>query len=109
MTILLLLACASARRTEPVAGPMVLDAAAERGRRAFELQCHACHPEGEGGLAPAINNHALPGVAIRAQVRLGAGAMPAFGHDELSADDLDDIVAYLTAMRRRRPAPESVR
>jgi mono/diheme cytochrome c family protein len=62
--------------------------------------CHQCHPGGEAGLGPAINDKPLPGFLIRLQVRNGLGAMPAFSAQEISPDDLDDLIAHLKALRQ---------
>ncbi len=91
----------SARRSEPLVGALDdSSAAVSRGRQVFMASCHACHPGGEAGLAPAINNKPLPGFMIKTQVRLGVGAMPAFSRDEISTEQLDDLVTYLKALRR---------
>ena len=91
-----------ARKSEPVAGPTVLDRAAERrGELVFMEQCNQCHPGGAAGLGPGLNNLRLPGPVIEAKVRLGHPAMPAFGKDVISPDELDDVVAYLAAMREK--------
>ena len=98
---LVLLAGCSARRGEPLVGPLdVRPGAVARGQQVFMANCHACHPGGEAGLAPAINDKPLPGFMIKTQVRLGVGAMPRFSRDEISAEQLDDLVAYLKALRR---------
>jgi mono/diheme cytochrome c family protein len=97
----LLLAGCSARRGEPLVGPLgETSAAVVRGQRVFMANCHACHPGGEAGLAPAINNKPLPGFMIKTQVRLGVGAMPRFSNEEISSDQLDDLVTYLKVLRR---------
>ena len=97
----LLLAGCSARRGEPLVGPLSDNSdAVARGQRVFMANCHACHPGGEAGLAPAINNKPLPGFMIKTQVRLGVGAMPRFSKEEISSDQLDDLVTYLKALRR---------
>ncbi|HEV2845585.1 MAG TPA: cytochrome c [Thermoanaerobaculia bacterium] len=99
--ILSLAAGCSARRSEPVAGPFH-DATPElkRGEIAFDAHCSHCHPGGEKGLAPAINNKPLPGFLIKFQVRHGVGAMPAFSEEEIGDEDLDAMVRYLKALRR---------
>lgn len=97
--------CGSARRGEPVAPPLALSAEEQRGERVFMRECHLCHPGGEGGLGPAINNKPLPGFLIRLQVREGFGAMPAFPDEKVSSEELDAIVAYLKALRRA-PGPD---
>lgn len=94
-------ACGSGRRSEPLIGPVRLDTAEERrGEQAFFRFCHQCHPGGDSGLGPALNNKPLPGVAIRLQVRTGVGNMPSINDDELSDADLDGIVAYMGALRK---------
>jgi mono/diheme cytochrome c family protein len=94
-------ACGSGRRSEPLVGPVRLDSAEERrGEQAFFRFCHQCHPGGDSGLGPALNNKPLPGAAIRLQVRTGVGNMPSINDDELSDRDLDAIVAYMKALRQ---------
>jgi mono/diheme cytochrome c family protein len=104
-------ACATARRSEPVAAPLALgNEAAGRGQLVYMAQCQKCHPGGEAGAGPAINNTHLPGTALRLRVRsraffLGVGRMPSFKKDEISAAQLDDLVAYLKALRHSDPNP----
>jgi mono/diheme cytochrome c family protein len=101
--ITVLTACHSVRHGEPIAGPSTsTDPKIERGRIAFAQYCSQCHPRGEGGLGPALNNKALPGFLIKCQVRLGLGVMPDFVIQHLPPDKLDDIVAYLAALRHTR-------
>lgn len=99
----LLAACVTPRRTEPIAGPLALDATAERGEEVFLRYCHQCHPFGEGGLGWSLNDKPLPGFAIRMQTRAGFGAMPAFGPDQIDAEQLDALVHYLKVLRRNVP------
>ncbi|MBF0335497.1 MAG: cytochrome c [Alphaproteobacteria bacterium] len=97
---LLLAACGSARRGEPIVGPIAFSPAASRGERAYMRVCHQCHPGGEAGLGPSLNDKPLPGFLIRFQARHGLGAMPAFDAGRVGGDELDDIVTYLGALRR---------
>ena len=93
--------CASARRSEPLLGHSPgssFEFAA--GRQRFMQHCHSCHPGGEAGLGPALNNKPLPGALIKFQVRQGLGAMPALKEHHVSDGDLDEIVKYLVALRR---------
>jgi hypothetical protein len=50
-------------------------------------------------MAPAINNKPLPKFLMRLQVRIGAGAMPAFSKAQISDDELDDLVDYMVYLR----------
>ena len=87
-----------------MAGPLPLDdPQVERGRVVFMEKCQACHPGGEAGLGPALNDKPLPGFVKRFQVRHGLGAMPAFPEEEIGDDELDDLLAYLAALRRHGP------
>ena len=101
LMLLLLTACGTARKVPPVAPPVPMAAeSVATGHHEFIEYCHQCHPHGEGGLGPAINNKPLPGFLIRFQVRQGLGAMPAFPERVISDDELDAIVSYLKAVRR---------
>ncbi len=92
--------CSSARRSEPIKGSLIMDdQQLVAGQRAFMTSCHQCHPGGMAGLGPAINNKPLPGFMIKAQTRVGLGAMPGFSSTEVSDADLNAIVAYLKALR----------
>lgn len=102
LSLPMLASCGSARRSVPVTGPMVItDPQVALGERVFMAECSRCHPRGEAGLAPGINNKPLPGFLIKFQVRNGIGAMPAFSEEEISDAEVDAIVAYLKHMRRR--------
>lgn len=101
-----LLACGSARRSETVqaTAAQIVTPAQQRGELVFMRNCNQCHPLGEGGLGPPINNKAFPGFAIKAKVRTGLGLdMPKFSSDEISDLELDDLVAYMKALRRNHP------
>jgi cytochrome c5 len=69
-------------------------------------ECHMCHPGGDAGLGPAINNKPLPEPMIKLQVRQGMGAMPDFGEDKISAKELDALVVYLQSLREA-PGPKT--
>jgi mono/diheme cytochrome c family protein len=105
--ILLALApgCGSARRSEPLRGPMTLNAQLQRGQVVFMRNCHKCHPGGEAGSGPSLNNIPLPGPLLKVRVRsraffLGIGRMPSFKKHEISRQELHDLVSYLKALRR---------
>ncbi|HYE01176.1 MAG TPA: cytochrome c [Alphaproteobacteria bacterium] len=104
LAALALLSCGSPRRGEPVAPPPRLGAEAQRGEAAFMAWCNECHPRGEAGLGPALNNKPMPGPLIAWQVRHGLGAMPAFPEETLPEPELAALVAYLKALRAG-PAP----
>jgi len=99
--VLALAGCGTARRGEPISA--ALDIQEERllaGRQGFQIHCHQCHPGGEGGLGPAINNKPLPGFLIAFQIRNGLGTMPAFSEEKMSDQQVDDVIHYLKALRK---------
>jgi mono/diheme cytochrome c family protein len=70
-----------------------------RGRVAFMHHCNECHVQGGPGLGPGIIDKPLPAVAIKTQVRVGAGTMPAFAKEKISDDDLNALVRYLGVLK----------
>jgi mono/diheme cytochrome c family protein len=98
--------CGSARRSEPINGAArIADPQTNRGRLVFMNRCNRCHPGGEAGLGPAINDKPLPEFLIKTQIRAGLGVMPSFPRSELSDADLDAVIAYLKAIRSADAKP----
>lgn len=109
---LLLQGCVARHRpAEEVEHPLRLETDRQQaGRVVFMRECQRCHPGGEAGLGPALNNKSLPRPAIAVQVRQGLGAMPAFGPDRIPDDSLGALIDYLELMRRHAgQAPEGAR
>ena len=95
--------CGSVRRGEPFTGVRGWkDPTIRRGEVQFATHCHQCHPGGEGGLGPGLNDKPAPGWLMKTQVRTGLGAMPSFPKEVISGDELDDLVAYLLAVRKEK-------
>jgi mono/diheme cytochrome c family protein len=92
-------ACGTARRGEATAGPLVEDATVAHGGVVYARFCHQCHPGGESGLGPGLNDKPLPTFLMRFQVRNGLGAMPSFSDEVLPDEDLDDLMEYVCALR----------
>jgi mono/diheme cytochrome c family protein len=100
--ILTAVGCGSARRSEPLTGRLqTSNPKVAEGRILFMRHCYACHGNGEGGMAPPLNNKPAPGFLIKTQVRVGLGAMPSFKKNEIPPEDLDKIVAYMLALRKQ--------
>jgi len=79
---------------------MVLSTAeARRGEQLFMRYCNPCHPGGEGGVGPSLNDKPAPRFLVRTQVRAGLGAMPSFSRDEIDDHALDDLLDYVFALR----------
>ena len=86
------------RRGEAIGRPIVVKTDAEvRGQVIFCRNCYPCHQGGEGGLGPTML--LFPDPIVRTQVRLGLGPMPSFCRDEVSAAELNDLIAYVKAAR----------
>jgi mono/diheme cytochrome c family protein len=93
--------CGSARRGEPLKGPMNISSPEiATGQRVFMKNCHECHPGAEAGFAPAINDMPLPGFLIKFQVRRGMGEMPGFSREKITDEELEALVKYIKAMRK---------
>jgi mono/diheme cytochrome c family protein len=98
---LFLCACHTTRRGEPITGPMeISDPKMARGRVVFFKNCHQCHPGGDAGLGPALNNKPAPVFLMKTQVRVGLGAMPGFSQDEIFPEDLDALMSYVIKLRK---------
>jgi mono/diheme cytochrome c family protein len=92
--------CATARRRPPLGPAPALTGQAATGQVAFMEKCNRCHPGGEAGLGPALNDKPFPDFLKRFQVRHGLGVMPHFGKDDLSDAQLDAILDYLKALHQ---------
>lgn len=93
--------CRFVRRGEPLTGPLPGGSAEiERGKAAYQRHCTQCHPNGEGGLGPVLNNKPAPSFLIKTQVRVGLGVMPSFDEKQIPSDELDDLVDYMIALRK---------
>ena len=98
---LALTACLPQRRDAPLVGELTgLTPSEARGQIVYMANCQQCHPGGAEGLGPSLNDKPLPHLAIRAQVRAGLGAMPAFDASEISDADLQALADYVVRLRR---------
>jgi len=93
-------ACGTGRRSEPILGPLQLASNEQlEGQKLFMVHCNQCHPGGDAGLGPAVNDKPVPDAAIRLQVREGLGAMPSFPEELISTRELDQILDYMEALQ----------
>lgn len=99
MTLVVSLPACSIRKSEPVTGKVVGENV-RNGEALFMRYCQKCHPQGEGGLGPALNTLNVPKFVKRFQVRHGLGVMPYFKKDQISKKDLHDITAYMGALKK---------
>ncbi len=92
--------CVPAQESESAVEEVPVNTASvERGKLVYDTHCYSCHLQGQGGLAPALNNKPLPKFMIRLQVRQGVGSMPSFGEREISGSELSDLADYVVALR----------
>ena len=98
-------ACNARRLDSPIALAAANDPDLAHGQEVFMRNCNQCHPRGEAGLGPALNNKYVPAFLIRTQVRLGLGAMPAFSKSALSEEDLAALVRYIQFVQYHVPSP----
>lgn len=64
------------------------------GETKYNALCQGCH---DGSFGPALLGGTASPVEIRRQVREGSSNMPSFAATRLSDDELEAIVAYLSA------------
>jgi mono/diheme cytochrome c family protein len=101
VALVALSACGTARRGEAVTGHAIAAGpSVDVGATLFFEHCHKCHTGGDTSLGPALNNKPLPTFLMRFQVRHGLGAMPGFGADTISDQELDELLAYVKKLRR---------
>jgi mono/diheme cytochrome c family protein len=103
LVIFAAIGCGTVRRGEPMTAVREWkDPAVQRGEVQFAKNCHQCHPGGEGGLGPGLNDKPAPVWLMKTQVRLGLGRMPGFNDEQISSEQLDDLMAYVIAVRKER-------
>jgi len=87
--------------TSPVSsGPVTLTLEEFEGMKLFMRHCNKCHPGGEKGKGPALNDKNLPNFLVHWQVRLGGGDMPKFTKEQISTDHLHQITAFVKRMQK---------
>jgi mono/diheme cytochrome c family protein len=100
--------CGTAKRSEPVMGKLdIKNENVFKGQMVFIKNCHKCHPGGQAGEGPSINNIPLPGGLIRFRVRdkaflLGLGKMPSFKKHEITSNEMDNLISYLKVIRKNK-------
>lgn len=98
--------CSTRRLKKDKAGINELDSKIADGRLVFKNKCQKCHPNGEAGVGPALNDLKLPSFILRAKIRsratfLWAGRMPSFNKHEISNVEMSALITYLKDMRKK--------
>lgn len=103
LVLIILGSSCSVRRSGPFGGPLALeDKQVKQGQVLYMKNCQKCHPQGEGGLGPALNVNPAPSFLKKFQVRHGLGVMPSFKKDELSKDELESISIYMRKLKKNK-------
>jgi len=90
----------SIQREDPsLPGSVVFTAGEFRGMKLFMHHCNKCHPGGEKGVGPSLNDKPLPDFLIHFQVRNGLGDMPKFTKDQISKEHLKQIILFVRLLR----------
>jgi mono/diheme cytochrome c family protein len=98
--------CGTARRGEPFQGNknFAEGSKAAKGMIIYNKNCQPCHPNGETGIGPSLNNKPVPGFLIRRQIRFGLGAMPPFNKSQISETEMSQLLTYIKAFRKKKPS-----
>jgi mono/diheme cytochrome c family protein len=109
--VALVLASCGAEQQVATEAPAVIPATRDEthGKHLFLKFCYQCHPGGSQGLGPALDDKPLAEAAIRTQIRVGVGSMPAFDKDWLSDDQVAEIAQYVTTLQKTSPARTAYR
>jgi cytochrome c peroxidase len=86
-------------RDPSASGNVVFSPREFRGMKLFMTHCNRCHPGGEKGVGPSLNDKPLPNFVIHFQIRKGLGDMPAFDKNKLSKEEVKDIVLFVRMLR----------
>jgi hypothetical protein len=87
-------------REDPAApGSVIFTKSEFRGMKLFMRHCNRCHPGGEKGKGPSLNDKPLPDFLIHFQVRQGLGDMPEFSKEEISKEQLKQIILFVRLLR----------
>jgi len=79
--------------------PVTLSVDEFEGMKLFMRKCNKCHPGGEKGKGPSLNDKEYPRFLIHWQVRLGGGDMPKFTDEEISKNQLQQIISIVKLMQ----------
>lgn len=80
-------------------GSVIFTANEFHGMKLFMRHCNKCHPGGEKGEGPSLNEKSLPDFLIHFQVRQGLGDMPRFTKEEISKEHLKQIILFVRLLR----------
>jgi mono/diheme cytochrome c family protein len=74
---------------------------AANGQKLFTTNCQACHPSGGrvAGVGPKLLGTTRDDAYIQSNIRNGRNAMPAFSPDQISDQQIQDLIAYIRSLK----------
>lgn len=72
------------------------------GEQLFIRSCNTCHPGGNKGFGPSLENvaeHFADDAKLRAFLRKGKGMMPAQTKDTINDQEMDELIAYVRNLK----------
>jgi mono/diheme cytochrome c family protein len=74
---------------------------AASGQKLFTTNCQACHPSGGrvAGVGPKLLGTTRDDNYIHDNIRNGRNAMPAFPADQISDQQINDLIAYIRSLK----------
>ncbi len=111
-TVLFMTACSARRVHKEWTTSQSEDPVIKEGRFVFKQNCQRCHPNGEAGVGPSLNNIHLPGFVLKAKVRsrallLWTGRMPQFDKHEISKKELRSLIVFMKEMEKGESKEEN--
>jgi mono/diheme cytochrome c family protein len=84
---------------------------ASAGQPLVAAQCYSCHPGANAGIGPALYGPSFEerypdDAQLVAVIRQGKGGMPAFTADQVTDQDLANVIAYMRGLGSGAIAPE---
>ena len=79
-----------------------LTAEQSAGMKIFLSHCNKCHPGGKEGKGPSLIEKKPSKTTIHWQVRLGFGPMPHFGKNEISKEELKQIISFVKLIEEKQ-------
>jgi mono/diheme cytochrome c family protein len=79
--------------------PELSEAELAEARQIYVQYCQSCHPDGQRGAGPRLQNRPIPAPIIYDRVRNGRRAMPAFGRDQIDEREMELLVGYILNLR----------
>lgn len=91
------LGCAKNNSAEPVPDEVLPTGVAASGQPVYTTNCQSCHgASAGGGSGPDIRNSSAE--TTKSAVRLGRSGMSAYSQNQISSQQLADLIAYIDTL-----------